>query len=123
MSVVNNLMYGLQWSVTEGVHGKRPKVNLHQRSNSCGVSHEYTVEPHSLDTQLILTAVSKGQFICPDENPLNNDTANNDNRHFPFSQVINCHISSNPIYRHCFSVNHNIADIVSCSNNDRFLQV
>ena len=26
-------MYGLQRSVTEGVHGKRPKVTLNQSSN------------------------------------------------------------------------------------------
>ena len=45
-------MYGLQWSVTEAVHGKRPKVTLNQWSNSLRVSHEYTVEPHYLDTHL-----------------------------------------------------------------------
>ena len=45
-------MYGLQWSVTEGMHGKRPTVTLNQRTNSLCVSHEYTVEPHSLDTHL-----------------------------------------------------------------------
>ena len=56
-------MYGLQWSVTEGMHGKRPTVTLHQRTKLIP-----SVFHMNIQWNLTLwTPIYKGQFICPDE--------------------------------------------------------